>query len=524
MTRILFVALAILVGSLHADATFAQAGQVQFASGDVQIQRASGRKIAAFKGLAVEEGDTIQTGETGQAQLRMVDQGLIAMRPNTEIKLEAYRYAGKEDGNERGVIGLFRGAFRSITGAIGRSNRDSYRVRTPSATIGIRGTDHESAYVPPPVGGQASAIEPGTYNKVNAGETFIEANGQRVVLTANQAGFAGLAANVVPIRLPEIPQFMRGGPKGGERGDGRRPGGPREGGPRAGPGGPRPPGPPGGGPGLPPPPPGSLPPPVAGTFDPSKLPPGVFLAKSGTPMTGGDLSPTIMGSGAEIVGTNPLTGATSIALINAAGQMIQFGSPTFNYARNGAPIVDQGSVQAGTETVNWAVYAGGEIKDGMGVRQPIRFHHMIGTSATSISNLTSAIGAGTLSYSCSGPPCAAFTKPIIENGAVGGTVSLASITLDNPGFLRVQSYSITVNDSLTRTWNGNSSGAVSLSQFIAGQGIPLNVSCPSCPGGPSGVGSAHGIPIGNPAPVGVISSYDMKVGTAGVTGSVLIKP
>jgi hypothetical protein len=59
-----------------------------------------------------------------------------------------YRYEGKTDGSERGFFSLVRGAMRTVTGAIGRYNRSAYQVRTPTATVGIRGTGGLIAVLP----------------------------------------------------------------------------------------------------------------------------------------------------------------------------------------------------------------------------------------------------------------------------------------------------------------------------------------------------------------------------------------
>jgi hypothetical protein len=521
---------ALACAGLLNEPAWGQAGQVQFASGDVQIQRSSGRKLPAVQGLAVEEGDTILTGPDGQTQLKMVDDGLLAVRPNTQIKLEAYRYAGREDGTERGIIGLLRGAFRSISGAIGRSNKDAYRIKTPSATIGIRGTDHESAFVVPN-DANLPDVEPGTYNKVNSGETFIEANGQRVVLTADQAGFAGLAREMAPVRLREVPSFLRGDSRGSgsgrhggkddrnrdgredrrdrdgredrrDRDDARKSSALREGdriGLRAGP--------------MPPPPP-VLPPPAPGTFDPAKLPPGIVPAPFLAAIVGGDVSPVIIGSGAGVVGVD------LFAIVDAAGLMVRTGSPTFNYARNGAPVVDQGSAIIDGRPVHWGVYAGGEIKDGQGVRQPVFFHHMIAPSTTTVAQLLSAV-TGSLTLSTVG----GHTKPISEDGRVGGAVTGVSLTLVNATGINVSNYSIALTDASGRNWSGSQLTPVALRDFVSGTGAPLSVACSGC-SATGGAGTAHGIPVGSfasPTQRGVVSSYDLHAGASGVTGSVLVK-
>ena len=90
----------------------------------------------------IYKGDTLITDEGARAQIRMKDGALIALRPNSELRLVNYEYYGREDGRERSLLELLRGGFRSITGAIGRTNKQNYKVTTTTATIGIRGTHY----------------------------------------------------------------------------------------------------------------------------------------------------------------------------------------------------------------------------------------------------------------------------------------------------------------------------------------------------------------------------------------------
>ncbi|MDA0226364.1 MAG: FecR family protein, partial [Proteobacteria bacterium] len=190
-------------------AALAAAGHIQFVKGEVRIVGADRRERPAKKGDALEERDAVITGAQSFAQLRMIDEGLISMRPDTHLRIDTYRYAGREDGTERGVLGLVKGGFRTLTGVIGRANKSNYTVRTPNATIGIRGTDHEPFYIPPPLPGEFPLGPPGTYNRVNVGETYIEVGGVRFELGPNEVGFAAFAGGLPPVRLDRLPGFMR---------------------------------------------------------------------------------------------------------------------------------------------------------------------------------------------------------------------------------------------------------------------------------------------------------------------------
>ena len=135
----LALAVAIATGATPMIAS-AAAGRVEFAYGQVSIEDADGDRKAVKRGTKIDSGDTIST-ERGRAQLRFSDGAFVSLRPKSSFKVEDYNYEGKSDGSERGFFNLFRGGLRTITGAIGKRNRNAYRVKTPVATIGIRGTE-----------------------------------------------------------------------------------------------------------------------------------------------------------------------------------------------------------------------------------------------------------------------------------------------------------------------------------------------------------------------------------------------
>ena len=134
----------------------------------------------------------------------------LTLRPDTLLKIDVYRYdaAGAASENRSG-LSLLKGALRAITGYIGRSNRDGYRIETPTATIGVRGTDHEPAYYPPPERGERMEHEPGTYDKVNDGESFIRNPRGEVAVKPGQHAFVHHNGRVAPRVLARAPVFYQ---------------------------------------------------------------------------------------------------------------------------------------------------------------------------------------------------------------------------------------------------------------------------------------------------------------------------
>ena len=167
----------------------AAVGTIHSFEGDVRIASTTGDR-AAVAGLELNEGDTVRTGADAWALLAMSDGASMTLRPQSQLRIDTYRYDHDGDpARNSSLLSLVKGAFRSVTGYIGRTNRDGYRITTPVATIGVRGTDHEPAHYPPPGPGEKLEHEPGTYDKVNDGESFIRHPKGEVAVKPGQHAF-----------------------------------------------------------------------------------------------------------------------------------------------------------------------------------------------------------------------------------------------------------------------------------------------------------------------------------------------
>jgi hypothetical protein len=181
------------------------AGRVDSVSGSATTGRlgAQPRPLRATDQL--NEGDLLTTGADSWVLLEMVDGATFTLRPNTRLRIDAYVYSDTEASKNKSLLSLIQGALRAVTGAIGALNRPGYTITTATATVGIRGTDHETAYYPP--GAAEAGTEPGTYDKVNEGETFIRSPQGEVRVRPGQAGFAHHRADRKPQILPHVPAF-----------------------------------------------------------------------------------------------------------------------------------------------------------------------------------------------------------------------------------------------------------------------------------------------------------------------------
>ena len=114
------------------------AGRADFVIGKVEAITTDGSRRSLSKGSAINSGETVSTEAGARAQIRFTDGGFISLQPNTLFRVDEFNYQNKADGEEKGFFSLLKGGLRAITGAIGRVNRNTYRVTTPVATIGVR--------------------------------------------------------------------------------------------------------------------------------------------------------------------------------------------------------------------------------------------------------------------------------------------------------------------------------------------------------------------------------------------------
>lgn len=179
------------------------AGKVELVEGEVTVYDKARKPRRVAIGDTIHEGEGIVTGRDSELHLNMEDGGFIAVRPNTRMSIAAYRAEG--DDKDKSILSLLEGTFRSVTGWIGKFNPRSYQVRTPTATIGVRGTDHEPLVIP-----QGSKEgEPGSYDKVNVGATALQTRHGSIEIRPNQAGFAPLKGQPRPRVLSHVPTFFR---------------------------------------------------------------------------------------------------------------------------------------------------------------------------------------------------------------------------------------------------------------------------------------------------------------------------
>ena len=186
----------------------AQAGRFLLAVGDVVVARGQA-EIRAATGTPVRSGDTIRVGPASNAQIRLADESIVGLRPGTVFRLDEFAYSGQGDGSERSLFTLLKGGFRTVTGAIGRlHNRERYAVRTPTATIGIRGTHYTVVHCDNDCGGaDRGSIANGTYGGVTDGRIEVVNQTGEHEFAANTFFYVA-SAGTAPQNLIAPPNFL----------------------------------------------------------------------------------------------------------------------------------------------------------------------------------------------------------------------------------------------------------------------------------------------------------------------------
>jgi hypothetical protein len=116
----------------------ATVGEVMFAAGEARIEGATS-KLA--RSAELEVGHTIVTGAGGHVHIKFFDGAFVAVRPNSQLRIDDYIYDSASAANNRVRFTLRAGTSRLITGRAGQANKQGFRLNTPTAAIGIRGTD-----------------------------------------------------------------------------------------------------------------------------------------------------------------------------------------------------------------------------------------------------------------------------------------------------------------------------------------------------------------------------------------------
>jgi hypothetical protein len=174
-------------------------GEVSLAIGTSRIIGERGNETVT-RGMSVMAGDRIETDRGGHVHLRFVDGAYVSVRPGSRLTIDSYVYDPAKPQDNAVRFRLESGVARAISGRIAESARERFRLNTPIAAIGVRGTDfvvlaeanrvraavHSGAIVLAPIGEgcQLSALGPCATSaarmlSADMGQVMLEFNAQQ---------------------------------------------------------------------------------------------------------------------------------------------------------------------------------------------------------------------------------------------------------------------------------------------------------------------------------------------------------
>jgi hypothetical protein len=120
-------------------ASAAEIGQVKVVKGQVDVER-NGQAEPAKPGMRLETADVVRTGTDGSVGITMADNSLLSAGPNSILSLDRFDYDPTTN-QGRFDTQLQKGSLSVISGRMAKQSPDAMTVRTPSAILGVRGTE-----------------------------------------------------------------------------------------------------------------------------------------------------------------------------------------------------------------------------------------------------------------------------------------------------------------------------------------------------------------------------------------------
>ena len=129
-----------LMGIGIASPVFAQdpAGKITYLDGDAWVQQGQARNRLE-SGSIVYTGDQIHTGPDSNVYMRFLDQTFFALGPAASMNIDSFDE--RDEAETSFATSILKGAFRFVSGLLGRKAPQKFKVQVTVGTIGIRGTN-----------------------------------------------------------------------------------------------------------------------------------------------------------------------------------------------------------------------------------------------------------------------------------------------------------------------------------------------------------------------------------------------
>jgi hypothetical protein len=129
----------ILLMLLAASDAWASIGDVRQQKGEGTIQRKAGETVTSTTGLGIESLDTVRT-KLGRISIQFVDDTRVDVTENSKLVIDEFIY---DPNTKTGAVSLKAGfgTVRYASGQIAKNSRQNVKISTPTAVVGVRGTD-----------------------------------------------------------------------------------------------------------------------------------------------------------------------------------------------------------------------------------------------------------------------------------------------------------------------------------------------------------------------------------------------
>ncbi len=121
-------------------------GYVKTVKGEAFVD-SGGQAIKAVEGTPLKVGDVVRTGANGSAGITLKDNTVMSFGPSTRFTLEEYLFAPAKGDLKLGGR-LASGSLHYVSGLIAKAKPEAVNVKTPTGTIGVRGTRFVAVVAP----------------------------------------------------------------------------------------------------------------------------------------------------------------------------------------------------------------------------------------------------------------------------------------------------------------------------------------------------------------------------------------
>ena len=157
-------------------------GQIESLTGTATATRADGTEVALKAGSNIFSGDILETGPKGALGIVLEDDSVLSLAEAGRMVMDDVAFdPNSQEGNA--TISVVQGVFSFVSGQIAKTGPDAMVLKTPVATLGIRGTKVAGSAA---AEGQANTISLLPDDDGTVGEISVSNGAGTVVL--NQAG------------------------------------------------------------------------------------------------------------------------------------------------------------------------------------------------------------------------------------------------------------------------------------------------------------------------------------------------